>query len=276
MSGVPAEALGSMDNRRGSGALAEFATQVFAVADAEFRKLRHDPLELFSRTAQPVLWLVVFGKVMAQMRGLNIGSTNYIDFLAPGILAQSMLFGAIFYGIAAVWERDLGIIHRYLVSPASRLALVMGKQVSAGIRGLSQAALVYLVAIAMNVAIDWRVEKIAGVIVLIIIGAALFSTLSLIIACLVRTRERFMGIGQLLTMPIFFASNAIYPIDVMPPWLKAIATINPLTYEVDALRALMLRSTVMSFHLVTDFVVLVTTSVILLLVASRLYARMAT
>ncbi len=276
MSGVPAEALGNMDDPGATRPLADFATQVFAVADAEFRKLRHDPLELFSRTAQPVLWLVVFGKVMAQMRGLNIGSTNYIDFLAPGILAQSMLFGAIFYGIAAVWERDLGIIHRYLVSPASRLALVMGKQVSAGIRGLSQAALVYLVAIAMNVAIDWRIDKIAGVIVLIIVGAALFSTLSLIIACLVRTRERFMGIGQLLTMPIFFASNAIYPIDVMPSWLKAIARINPLTYEVDALRALMLRSTVMSFHLATDFAVLVATSVILLIVASRLYPRMAT
>jgi ABC-2 type transport system permease protein len=276
MSGVPAEALGSMDNPRGSGGLAEFATQVFAVADAEFRKLRHDPMELFSRTAQPVLWLVVFGKVMAQVRGLNVGSGNYIDFLAPGILAQSMLFGAIFYGIAAVWERDLGIIHRYLVSPASRLALVMGKQVSAGIRGLSQAALVYMVAVAMNVSIDWRIEKIAGVIVLIVIGAALFSTLSLIIACIVRTRERFMGIGQLLTMPIFFASNAIYPIDVMPPWLKAIARINPLTYEVDALRALMLRSTVMTFHLATDFLVLVAVSIILLLVASRLYARMAT
>jgi len=274
MSGVHVEALGNTgDTKR---AVTEFATQVFAVADAEFRKLRHDPMELFSRTAQPVLWLVVFGKVMAQIRGLNVGATNYIDFLAPGILAQSMLFGAIFYGIAAVWERDLGIIHRYLVSPASRLALVMGKQVSAGIRGLSQAALVYLVAIAMNVGIDWRIEKIAGVIVLILIGAALFSTLSLIIACLVRTRERFMGIGQLLTMPIFFASNAIYPIDVMPTWLKVIARINPLTYEVDALRTLMLRSTVVSFHLATDFLVLSATSVVLLLIASRLYARMAT
>src|ERR1051326_8882303 len=276
MSGVRAEAFDNTGNHGLATAVIDFATQVFAVSDAEFRKLRHDPLELFTRAAQPVLWLVIFGKVMAQIRGLNVSGSNYIDFLAPGILAQSMLFGAIFYGIAAVWERDLGIIHRYLVSPASRLALVMGKQVSAGIRGLSQAALVYLVAVAMNVSIDWRIDKIAGVIVLILIGAALFSTLSLIIACLVRTRERFMGIGQLLTMPIFFASNAIYPIDVMPWWLKAIARINPLTYEVDALRMLMLRSTEPSFRLLTDFMVLVVTSLILLLVASRLYKRMAT
>ena len=276
MSGVRAEAFDNTGNGGISKAIVDFATQVFAVSGAEVQKLRHDPLELFTRAAQPVLWLVIFGKVMGQIRGLNVAGSNYIDFLAPGILAQSMLFGAIFYGIAAVWERDLGIIHRYLVSPASRLALVMGKQVSAGIRGLSQATFIYLVALAMGVSIDWHIEKIVGVIVLIVIGAALFSTMSLIIACIVRTRERLMGIGQLLTMPIFFASNAIYPIDLMPWWLKAIARINPLTYEVDGLRMLMLRTTEPSFRLLTDFVVLVVISVILLLIASRLYKRMAT
>ena len=276
MSGVRAEAFDNTGNHGPATALIDFATQVFAVSDAEFRKLRHDPLELFARAAQPVLWLVIFGKVMAQIRGLNVSGSNYIDFLAPGILAQSMLFGAIFYGIAAVWERDLGIIHRYLVSPASRLALVMGKQVSAGLRGLSQATFIYVVSIAMGVAIDWRIEKLAGVICLIVIGSALFSTLSLIIACIVRTRERLMGIGQLITMPIFFASNAIYPIDLMPWWLKGIARMNPLTYEVDGLRMLMLRSTEPSFRLLTDFAVLAVTTVVLLLIASRLYKRMAT
>jgi ABC-2 type transport system permease protein len=276
MSGVRAEAFDNTGNHGLATAVIDFATQVFAVSDAEFRKLRHDPLELFTRAAQPVLWLVIFGKVMAQIRGLNVSGSNYIDFLAPGILAQSMLFGAIFYGIAAVWERDLGIIHRYLVSPASRLALVMGKQVSAGLRGLSQATFIYVVSIAMGVAIDWRIEKLTGVICLIVIGSALFSTLSLIIACIVRTRERLMGIGQLITMPIFFASNAIYPIALMPGWLKTIARINPLTYEVDALRMLMLKSTEPSFRLLTDFSVLIVISAILLLIASRLYKRMAT
>ena len=274
MSGVHAEVFDNTASPRNP--VVDFATQVFAVSDAEFRKLRHDPLELFTRAAQPVLWLVIFGKVMGQIRGLNVAGSSYIDFLAPGVLAQSMLFGAIFYGISAVWERDLGIVHRYLVSPASRLALVMGKQVSAGIRGLSQAIFIYLIAIAMGVAIDFRIEKISGVIVFIVIGAALFSTLSLIIACIVRTRERLMGIGQLLTMPIFFASNAIYPIDLMPWWLKGIAKMNPLTYEVDGLRMLMLRSTEPSFRLLTDFVVLAVTTVVLLLIASRLYKRMAT
>lgn len=275
-SSVRVEVFDNTADRGIASATWNFVTQVFAVADAEIRKLKRDPLELVTRAAQPVLWLVIFGKVMGQIRGLNVGNTDYLDFLAPGVLAQSVLFVAIFYGIAAIWERDLGILHRYLVSPASRVALVIGKQLSAGIRGLSQATIVYVVAIIMGIAIDSNPLKIAGVILLVLVGSALFSTLSLIIACIVRTRERFMGIGQLLTMPIFFASNAIYPLQLMPRWLRVIARINPLTYEVDGLRSLMLRSSASSFRLMSDFLVLFAASAILLGIASRLYARMAT
>ena len=120
MSERPAAARGSMARGRFLVAVTDYATQVLAVADAEARKLRHDPWELLSRAIQPVLWLVLFGGVMAQVRGLSSGTTPYLDFLAPGILAQSVLFVAIFYGISAIWERDLGILHRYMVSPASR------------------------------------------------------------------------------------------------------------------------------------------------------------
>jgi ABC-2 type transport system permease protein len=105
----------------------------------------------------------------------------------------------------------------------------------------------------------------------VILGAALFSTLSLIIACLVKTRERFMGIGQVITMPMFFASNAIYPIALMPAWLAAIARINPLTYEVDALRALMLRDGVSVYGLGVDLAVLLGFTTVLVIVGARLY-----
>ena len=115
-----------------------YGTQVIAVATAEVQKLRHDPFELLTRAVQPMLWLLLFGEVMAQVRGISPGGLGYLDFLAPGILAQSVLFVAIFCGISAIWERDLGVIQRYLVSPAPRSALVMGKAVSAAVRGLSQ------------------------------------------------------------------------------------------------------------------------------------------
>jgi ABC-2 type transport system permease protein len=256
--------------------IVNYATEVHAVADAEVRKLRHDPSEILTRAIQPAIWLVLFGEVMAQVRGLATGNGAYIDFLAPGILAQSVLFAAIFYGIAAIWERDLGVLHRYMVSPAPRSALVLGKAVSSAVRGLSQAIVVYLLALALGIAIDLNPAHLLAVAALIALGSGLFSTFSLIIACIVKTRERFMGIGQVLTMPIFFASNAIYPIDIMPPWLKAISLANPLTYEVDALRALMLTGETSKFGLGADCGVLLIVSAILIAIATRMYPRMTT
>ena len=110
-----------------------------------------------------------------------------------------------------------------------------------------------------------------GVGLAVVLGAALFSTFSLIVACLVKTRERFMGIGQVLTMPLFFASNAIYPIAIMPRWLQVISLANPLTYQVDALRALMLAGGVSVFGLGTDFAVLIGVTTVLVFVGAGLY-----
>lgn len=254
--------------------MAGYLVQLLAVADAEVRKLRHDPWELFSRAIQPVLWLILFGGVMAQVRGLAPGNVRYLDFLAPGILAQSVLFVAIFYGISAIWERDLGVLHRYLASPAPRSALVAGKALSSGVRALSQAIVVYLCAAAMGVRLSLAPADIVAAILLIGLGAGLFSTFSLIIACIVRTRERFMGIGQVLTMPIFFASNAIYPIAIMPGWLRAIASANPLTYEVDGLRTVMLAGGRSTYGLAYDLAALALVGVLLIAIATRMYPRM--
>ena len=252
----------------------DYLTEVHAVADAEVRKLRHDPSEILTRAIQPAIWLILFGEVMAQVRGLATGNERYIDFLAPGILAQSVLFAAIFYGIAAIWERDLGVLHRYLVSPAPRSALVLGKAVSSAVRGLSQAVVVYLLSLVLGISLNLSPLNILGVAILIALGSGLFSTFSLIIACIVKTRDRFMGIGQVLTMPIFFASNAIYPIDIMPHWLKVVSLANPLTYEVDALRALMLTGGTSAYGIATDCAVLVAISAVLLAIAARMYPRM--
>ena len=255
--------------------LRDYGLQILAVAGAEVQKLRHDPWELATRAIQPALWLILFGEVMAQVRGLSSGGLRYLDFLSAGILAQSVLFAAIFYGISAIWERDLGVVHRYLVSPAPRSALVIGKALSASVRGLSQAVVVYLLAFVLGVGIDLDPLNIAGVVALIALGSALFATLSLIIACIVKTRERFMGIGQVLTMPIFFASNAIYPLALMPPWLRAVSHVNPLTYEVDGLRDLMLLGGASEFGLPLDFAVLLATASVLTWIAARMYPRMA-
>jgi ABC-2 type transport system permease protein len=255
-------------------AIVDTGTQIFGVDDAELRKLRHDPTELLSRAIQPALWLLLFGQVMAHVRGLSSGTTRYLDFMAPGLLAQSVLFVAIFYGISSIWERDLGIVHRYLASPAPRAALVLGKALSAGVRSLSQAVVVYALALVLGIHLSFAPLHVAAVILFISLGAALFCMFSLIMACLVRTRERFMGIGQALTMPIFFASNAIYPISLMPTWLQTISRLNPLTYEVDGLRAFMLSNGTSKIGVSLDFAVLIMVLMVLLTIAARLYPRM--
>jgi ABC-2 type transport system permease protein len=252
----------------------DYVTPTLGVAVAEVQKLYRDPFELLTRAVQPLLWLTLFGEVMAGVRGVAPGNIPYLDFLAAGILAQSALFVAIFYGISAIWERDLGILQRYLVSPAPRSALVLGKTLSASVRAFSQALIVYLLALIIGVNIDLNPLNILGVVAAIVLGTALFSTLSLIIACVVKTRERFMGIGQVLTLPIFFASNAIYPLSLMPPWLRAVSHANPLTYEVDALRALMLTEGVSDYGLLLDFGVLLSATALLTSIAARLYGRM--
>ena len=250
-----------------------YCTQVHAVAAAEVLKLVHDPMDLFSRAAQPILWLLLFGQVMARVRGL--GSGSYLDFLAAGVLAQSVLFVSIFYGLSAIWERDLGSLHRYMVSPAPRSALVLGKAIASSARGMSQGVVVYACAALLGVKLSFAPLGLLGVAALIFIAAALFSTFSLIIACIVRTRERFMGIGQLLTMPIFFASNAVYPIELMPGWLQAIARVNPLTYLVDGLRGLMLSNGNPRFPLALDYGVPLALFALFLVIAARLFPRLA-
>jgi ABC-2 type transport system permease protein len=251
--------------------VAAFFYKTLVIVGTEARKLRHEPTDLITRAIQPALWLLLFGQVFTRTRAIPTGSIPYLDFMAPGILAQSVLFIAIFYGIAIIWERDLGLVHKLLVTPTPRAALVLGKALSAGIRALSQAVIIYLLSLLLGVTVNWDPLALVGVMLAVLLGAALFSTFSLIIACIVKTRERFMGIGQVLTMPLFFASNAIYPVDIMPGWLQVLSKINPLTYEVDALRTLMLPGANSAFGLGLDFAVLLGITAGLVVLAGKVY-----
>jgi len=252
-------------------AVPAFIRDTLALAEVELRKLGRDPLELLTRAIQPALWLLIFGQVFGRLKAIPTGNLSYLTFMVPGILAQSVLFIAIFYGISVIWERDLGILQKLLATPAPRSALVLGKALSAGVRGLSQGFIIYLLAITLQIPLRFEVGAIVGVAGFIILGSALFSTFSLAVACLVRTRERFMGVGQVLTMPLFFTSNAIYPLSIMPAWLRVVAKVNPLSYQVDALRVLMVQGGQSIFGLGKDFTVLLFILLLFVLITARLY-----
>jgi ABC-2 type transport system permease protein len=197
--GVSASTITSVQPRR-LPALPNFIVKTLNITEWEIRKLRHDPTDLVTRAVQPALWLIIFGGVFTRIRAIPTNGMQYIDFLAPGILAQSVLFISIFYGIAIIWERDLGVIHKYLASPIPRASIVLGKALSAGVRALPQAVIIYLLALILGVHMNPNPLAILGVIVLVMLGAACFSTFSMIIACLLKTRDRVMGIGQVLTV----------------------------------------------------------------------------
>ncbi|WP_244111340.1 ABC transporter permease [Burkholderia cepacia] len=259
--------------RRAAG----FVAKTLAIADMEIRKLRHDPTELATRAIQPALWLLIFGQVMSRARAIETSDMRYLDFLTPGILAQSVLFIAIFNGISIIWERDLGIVHKFLATPTPRAALVMGKALGGGARALVQAAVVMALGAMLGVHMRYDPVALAGLVLFVVLGAAVFSTFSLIIACLVKTRERFMGVGQVLTMPLFFASNAIYPTAMMLRALQVVAHLNPLSYQVDALRLLLLPGygAIAHIGLAQDFAVLAGTLVFLVAVSARIYPHIA-
>lgn len=239
----------------------------------DVRKLRHDPFELFTRMIQPSIWLLIFGQAMAKTKAIPTGSLSYLDYIAPGILAQSILFISIFFGIALIWERDMGILHKILVSPAPRSILVIGRAIAAGIRGISQIFIIYFLSFLLGINLRWDLIAFIGVITTVMLGGAVFSTFSLIVASIVKKRERFMGIGQVLTMPLFFASNALYPIDMMPKWLQVLSLVNPLTYQVNALRNFMITNDSSVSSLFVDFGVGLFALTILVIIATRTYPK---
>jgi ABC-2 type transport system permease protein len=246
--------------------------RVGALCLVELQKLRHDRSELYTRAIQPTLWLVIFGGTFTHLKAIPTGNRPYLDFLAPGVLAQSVLFISIFYGIQIIWERDAGVLAKLLVTPTPRTALISGKAFAAGIRAFSQVIVVLILSAILGVALTTDPLRLAAAAAVVWLSAAFFSCLSMSIAGIVLKRERLMGIGQAIMMPLFFASNALYPVALMPGWLQVISHANPLTYEVDALRGLLIGTPA---HLLLDFTVLIVSAIVGIVVAARLLERLA-
>jgi ABC-2 type transport system permease protein len=246
--------------------------RVGALCLVELQRLRHDRSELYTRAIQPILWLVIFGVTFNRLHAIPTGKLPYLDFLAPGVLAQSALFISIFYGIQIIWERDAGVLAKLLVTPTPRVALIAGKAFAAGIRAFSQVVVVLVLSALLGVALTTNPLRLAAAAAAVWLAAAFFACLSMSIAGIVLKRERLMGIGQAIMMPLFFASNALYPVSLMPGWLQAISKVNPLSYEVDALRGLLLGT---SAHIAADFGVLIVAMVLGILLAASLLDRLA-
>ncbi len=168
-------------------------------------------------------------------------------------------------------DRDAGILAKLMVTPAPASALICGKAFAAGIRSVVQVIGVLIIAFLMGVQLTSNPLRILAAMAVVVLGAAFFACLSMSLAGLVRNRDRLMGIGQAITMPLFFASNALYPVDIMPEWLRWLSAVNPLSYEVNALRGLLLGT---PSNMLVDIAVLLTAAVLGVMSASLLLRRL--
>ena len=248
-------------------------SRIITLCWVELCKIKHDRSELYTRAIQPALWLLIYGEVFTRIHAIPTpNGVSYLAYLAPGIIGQSALFVAIFYGIQIIWERDAGVLTKLMVTPTPRSALITGKAFAAGVRSVIQAAVVVVLSAILGVSLTDNPLKLIGTALVVVLGSAFFSCLSMTIAGLALQRDRLMGIGQAITMPLFFSSSALYPTQVMPGWLRVISRFNPLSYEVDALRNLLIG---IPTNLGLDLGVLVGVTIAGIAAAAMLLPRLA-
>ena len=253
--------------------LSRLASRIGTLCWVELRKIRHDRTELYTRAIQPALWLLIYGEVFNKIHAIPLPKgVSYLAYLSPGIMAQSSLFIAIFYGIQIIWERDAGVLTKLMVTPTPRSALITGKAFASGVRSLIQGVVIVILAAILGVSLTHNPLKLAGAAIILAMGSAFFSCLSMSIAGVVVARDRLMGIGQAITMPLFFSSSALYPASFMPGWLQVISRVNPLTYEIEALRGLLIG---WPTTLWLDTLVLVGATIASITCASLLLPRLA-
>lgn len=213
---------------------------MLVMIELELRRLRHDRTEIYFRAVQPILWIVIYGPVMSAVRAIPTGGVPYTDFITPGVMIQTTTFVSIFYGLMMVWERDSGILKKLLVTPASRYATVIGRSMASGVRATFQALIIMPIALLIGVQFVPNAAYFILAFTIIFFASGGFAAISILVASFMKTRERFMGIGQAIIMPLFFASNALYPVQIMPHILQEFSIVNPMSYVVDAVRGLLI------------------------------------
>ena len=207
------------------------------------RKFLANPMEMFGLAIQPVLWVVLFGVGMKSMMTpvMPGAGDSYVSFMLPGIVALSALGGAV--GGGAVWltERLRGIVKEYLVAPIPRLGILMGNALSTMTKSLFQAVVILVVGVLMGAKLGPNPLGWLGGLVLVAGFGLGFSGIALGVASQTDNPGAYHSMIMLLNLPLLFLSNALYPLESLPTWMRIGALINPTTYVIDGVRQTMLK-----------------------------------
>ncbi len=193
------------------------------------------PLWSLFTLIQPLIWLIIF----AQLFGRFVQAENYMDFIMPGILIMTVLFGSSWSGVSLLREISAGTVDKMLVSPVSRVAIVLSRVLHSAVQVIAQALIILVVAWIMGSTISMNpIYLIMGMLVIFLLGVG-FAALSNGFAITLQREEPLVMIGNLMTLPLMFFSSALVPKQFLPDWIHVISIINPITYAVEAVRAVL-------------------------------------
>lgn len=247
---------------------------IYVIVAREFKKFIRERSRLFSAIARPVLWLFIVGAGLSRLISPDTG-VPYIQFIFPGILGMTILFSSIFSSISIIWDKEFGFMKEILVAPVSRLSIVVGKALSGTVVSTIQAAII--LALFPFIGFKLGLLQITGIIFICISISFSISAFGIVLATFYESYESFSVIMNFIIMPMFFLSGAMYPVKLLPEILKIFAKINPLTYGIDAIKHVIFphEAGTMSpdFSLMIDIIVIIGTSIIFVLVASKAFER---
>lgn len=224
---------------------------------------------LIGSLGQPLLFLLALGFGFGPIYE-RAGGGDYIQFIAPGIIAMSILFTALFMGIEVIWDRQFGFLKETLVAPVSRLNIMIGRTLGGATVAVMQGIIVFLISLLVGFhPIHWGLVPVALIFMFLI--AVSFTALGTAAASVMEDMHGFQLIINFLIMPLFFLSGALFPLQGLPAAFKIIASIDPLSYGVDALRGVFSGGA--HFGLLVDFSVLGTITLLLFVVGSFLFSK---
>jgi len=218
---------------------------------------------------QPILFLIALGFGFGPTFQ-KAGGGDYIQFLAPGIIAMSIIFTAMFSGIEIIWDRQFGFLKELLVAPISRMKIMIGRTLGGATVAVLQGILVLLISmIAGFRPTQWHSIPLA--LLFMIITAVMFTAIGTAIASLLEDMQGFHLIMTFVVMPVFFLSGAIFPLEGLPSAIKIVTLMDPLTYGVDGIRGALIGVTHFGFTL--DLIVLCSFTLVLLAIGSYLFSK---
>ena len=218
---------------------------------------------------QPLLFLLAFGYGFGPIFQ-RAGQGNYLEFLAPGIIAMTIIFTSIFNGMEVIWDRQFGFLKETLVAPVSRFQIMFGRTLGGATVATLQGIIVLAISLIAGFRpVNWWMVPWSVVIMLVI--ALLFTALGTALASQLADMQGFQLITNFLVMPLFFLSGAMFPIEGLPKALATIVKFDPLSYGVDALRGMLINVTHFGLHV--DAIVLVVITIAFLAIGSYSFSK---